>query len=90
MPLKRDIQHQINLIPSSVLLKNPAYRMSPKEYDELKMQVDDSFDKELIQESKIPCVVLTLLVPNKYGSWRMCIDFQAINDLLIHKKVRFM
>ena len=85
----RNIQHQIDLIPSSILPNKPAYRMSSKEHEELKMQVDDSLDKGLIQKSKIPFVVLGLLVPNKDGSWRMCIGFQAINDLLIHKEVRF-
>ena len=58
LPLTRDIQHQKDLIPSSVLPNKPAYRMSSKEHEELKMQVDDSLDKGLIRESKIAFMVL--------------------------------
>ena len=58
----RDIPHQIDLIPSSMLLNKPAYRMSPKEDEELKKQVDDLLDKELVQGGEISYVVPTILV----------------------------
>ena len=89
LPPMRDIRHQIDLIPSSVFPNKITYRISPKEHKELKMQVDDSLDKGLIQESKIPCVVSALLAPNKDGSWRMCVDCQHINNLFVHEEVRF-
>ena len=46
-------------------------------------------DKEFIRESKIPCVVLTLLTPNKDGSWRKCVDCQLINNFFVHEEVKF-
>jgi len=35
----RDIQHQIDLIPRSILPNRPAYRFRPKEAEELQRQV---------------------------------------------------
>ena len=52
LPPMRDIQHQIDLIPGLVFPNKLSFIMSPKEYEELKTQVDDLLDKGLIQESK--------------------------------------
>ena len=63
LPPMGDIPHQMDLIPSSILLKKLAYRMSPEEDEELKRQFDDFLDKGPIRESKLPYVVPTLLAP---------------------------
>ena len=89
LPPMRDIQHQIDPMPSLVFPNKLASTMSPKEHEEFKTQVDDLLDKVLVQERESSYVVPTMLVHEKDGSWRMCFDWQAFNNFLIHEEVRF-
>jgi hypothetical protein len=39
--------------------------------------------KGYIQENMNPRVVTILLIPKKYGTWKMCIDCRAINNIIV-------
>jgi hypothetical protein len=62
------------------------YRNNPEETKEIQRHVQDLLEKGYVHETPIPCAVLIILVPKKDGSWRMCVDCRAINNITIHHR----
>jgi hypothetical protein len=67
------------MLPNSV-----AYRTNPEETMEIQRQVQELFDHGYVRESLSPCAITVILVPKKNGTWHMCIDCRAINNITIH------
>jgi hypothetical protein len=84
LPPLRGIEHQIDLIPGAQLPNRASYCTNPDETKKNQRQVLVLLDKGYIRESLSPCSVPVLLVTKKDGSWGMCVDCRAINNITIH------
>ncbi|XP_074303014.1 uncharacterized protein LOC141637434 [Silene latifolia] len=69
LPPIRGIGHQIDLLPRAPLPNKAAYRLNPMETKEL--PIEELMERGYVRKSISPCVVPTLLVPKKDGTWRI-------------------
>ena len=83
LPPIKGIEHQIDLIPGATLPNRAAYRTNSKKTKKIQRQVQDLLECRYVHESLSPCAVHILLVPKKDGTWRMCVDCRAINNITI-------
>jgi len=83
LPSIRGIEHQIDLILGAALPNQPPYRTNPEETKEIQRQVQELLDKGFVRESLSLCAIPVILVPKKDGSWRMCVDCRAINNITV-------
>ena len=86
LPPKRGVQHEIQLQQDCPLPNIGMYRLSVMENTEIKKQIQELLDKGVIEPSSSPCGSLIVLVPKKDGTWRMCIDFRALNKITIKNR----
>jgi hypothetical protein len=66
------------------LPNHAPYRTNSEETKEIQRQVQELLDKGYVHEFLSPCAVSIILVHKKDGSWRMCVDYRAINNITIH------
>ena len=83
VPLHYQVKYSIELVPSSSLPNASVYRRSILENIEIRIQIQDLIDKGHIHPSASPCGTPVILVPNKDRNWRMCINYQDLNKILV-------
>ena len=79
----RVIDHQMDFAFGAIILNRPTYRTNLVETKELQRQVEELMAKGYVRGSLSPYVIPVLIVPKKDGSWRICIDFRAINNVTL-------
>ncbi|KAL4023067.1 hypothetical protein IC575_016815 [Cucumis melo] len=86
LPPHREIEFAIELEPGTVPISRAPYRMAPTELKELKVQLQELFDKGFIWPSVSPWGAPVLFVKKKDGSMRLCIDYRELNKVTIKNK----
>jgi hypothetical protein len=86
LPLDRDVEFKIELIPSTAPISRRPYRMPPNELAALKIQLQELLEKGLIRPSASPWGCPALFVKKKGKSLHMCVDYRPLNAVTIKNK----
>ena len=86
IPLKREVDLAIEIVPRIVPMSRAPYRMAPTKMKELKSQLQELLDKGFIRPNVSPWGAPVLFVKKKDGTLRMCIDYRQINKVTMKNK----
>nr|GEV80022.1 putative reverse transcriptase domain-containing protein [Tanacetum cinerariifolium] len=86
LPLTRQVEFQIDLIPGAAPVARAPYRLSPSEMKDLSDQLKELSDKGFIRPSSSPWGAPVLFVKKKDGSLRMRIDYRELNKLTVKNR----
>ncbi|WVZ97495.1 hypothetical protein U9M48_043024 [Paspalum notatum var. saurae] len=87
LPLDRDVEFKIDLIPGTAPVSRRPYRMAPDELKELKTQLQEWLNKGFIRPSSSPWGCPALFVEKKdQGGKRLCVDYKPLNAVTIKNK----
>ncbi|GJY43856.1 putative reverse transcriptase domain-containing protein [Tanacetum coccineum] len=86
LPLVRQVEFQIDLIPGAAPVARAPYRLAPSEMQELSDQLQELADRGFIRPSTSPWGATVLFVKKKDRSFRMCIDYRELNKLTVKNR----
>jgi len=86
VPLEREVEFSIDLVPGTKPVLMAPYRMSASKLVELKKQLEDLLDKKFVRPSVSPWGAPVLFVKKKEGSMMFCIDYRQLNKVTIKNR----
>jgi hypothetical protein len=82
----RDIEFVIELKPGTALIYKTPFRMTTPELVELKEHIKELLEKGFIHPSSSPWRAPMIFVPKKDATQRLCMDYRALNEVIIKNK----
>jgi hypothetical protein len=86
MPPDRDIEFLIELKLGTTPIYKTHYRMATPELVELKEHIKELLEKEFILPNSSPWGAPVIFVLKKDGTQRLCVDYNALNEVTIKNK----
>jgi len=86
LPPERETDHHIHLLPHLAPVNVRPYRYPHFQKCEIETQIDAMLQKGLIQPSTSPFSFSVLLVKKHDGTWRFCVDYRALNAIMIRDR----
>ncbi len=86
LPLRRQVDHAIEVMPRGAPFAKAPYRMNHEELKELKVQLEELLAKGYMKPSKSPYGAPVLFVHKKDGTLRMCVDYRALNKVTVKNR----
>ena len=86
LPTMRDHDHKIPLKSGSEVVNLRPYRYLGLQKDCLEKMVADMLETGIIRTSNNPFASPVILVKRKDSTWRLCVDYRALNQLTIKDK----
>ena len=85
-PKRGEDDHAIDLLPGTSPPNKPPYRVSQAQQEEIMRQVNELVEKGMVRSSSSPFCSPVLLVQKKDGTYRMCVDYRALNRITIKNR----
>jgi hypothetical protein len=86
LPPTRSHDHKINLLEGGQPTSARPYRYPYYQKEEIEKQVRDMLKSGVVRPSQSPYSSPVLLVRKEDGSWRMCVDYRALNKGTVKDK----